>query len=85
MGGFARHLTRRFQVLKRRSSPVYTGSYEGKFGAVTRRVRVNTRVLALWGQCLQLAHFYDLETGWTRKRLPPLLNQVLGSSRPMRS
>ena len=36
-------------------------------------------------ECLQLAHFYDLETGWTRKRLPPLLNQVLGSSRPMRS
>jgi amidase len=25
--------------------------------------------------CLQLAHAYDLATGWTRKRLPPLLTQ----------
>jgi amidase len=24
--------------------------------------------------CLQLAHAYDLATGWTAKRLPPLLN-----------
>jgi amidase len=26
--------------------------------------------------CLQLAHAYDLATGWTRKRLPPLLAQA---------
>jgi amidase len=25
--------------------------------------------------CLQLAHAYDLATGWTKKRLPPLLTQ----------
>jgi amidase len=30
--------------------------------------------------CLQLAHAYDLETGWTRKRLPPLLNQASARS-----
>jgi amidase len=23
--------------------------------------------------CLQLAHAYDLATGWTKRRLPPLL------------
>jgi len=26
--------------------------------------------------CLQLAHAYDLATGWTKKRLPPLLTDV---------
>jgi amidase len=27
--------------------------------------------------CLQLAHAYDLATGWTKQRLPPLLAQLL--------
>jgi amidase len=26
--------------------------------------------------CLQLAHAYDLATGWTKKRLPPLLSEA---------
>jgi amidase len=32
--------------------------------------------------CLQLAYAYDLATGWTKRRLPPLLAQVLTSVPP---